>query len=99
MAQAMGRLETLRKIMAYNSRCAQCSPTSRRILRNETGSYPGGQHCAQYRVQGLSGAKLDDDATPVSRPLNIAHNTLPQVFTRMGLLPQEQEIGIRIDRE
>ena len=53
-AQAMGRLETLRKIMAYNSRCAQCSPTSRRILRNETGSDPGGQHCAKYRVQRLS---------------------------------------------
>jgi hypothetical protein len=76
--------------MAYNSQCAQCSTPSRRILRNETGSYPGGQHCAQYRVQGLSGAKLDDDATPVSRPLNIAHNTLPQVFARMGLLPQNR---------
>jgi hypothetical protein len=83
----VGCPETLRNIMAYNSQCAHCSTPSRRILRNETGSYPGGQHCAQYRVQGLSGAKLDDDATPVSRTLNIAHNTLPQVFARMGLLP------------
>jgi hypothetical protein len=75
--------------MAYNSQWAPCSTPSRRILRNETGSDPGGQHGAQYRVQGLSGAQLDDDATPVSRPLNIAHNTLPQVFARMGLLPLE----------
>jgi hypothetical protein len=55
----VGCPETLRKIMAYNSLCAQCSTPSRRILRNETGSNLGGQHCAQYRVQGLSGAKLE----------------------------------------
>jgi hypothetical protein len=81
------RLETLRIILAYNPPCAPCSPSSRRISRNETGSYPGGPHCAQYRVQRLSRGDLDDDSTPVSRPLNIAHNTLPQVFARMGLLP------------
>ena len=48
------RLETLRIILASNPPCAQCSPTSQRILRNETGSDPRGQHCAQYRVQRLS---------------------------------------------
>ena len=36
---------------------------------------------------GYRGGELDDDSTPVSRPLNMAHNTLPQVFARMGLLP------------
>jgi hypothetical protein len=36
---------------------------------------------------GYQAGELDDDSTPVSRPLNIAHNTLPQVFARMGLLP------------
>ena len=38
--------------------------------------------------RGYRGGELDDDSTPVSRPLNMAHNTLPQVFARMGLLPQ-----------
>jgi hypothetical protein len=38
-------------------------------------------------VHELSRGELDEDSTPVSRPLNIAHNTLPQVFARMGLLP------------
>ena len=32
----------------------QCSPPSWRIVRNETGSDPWGQHCAKYRVLGLS---------------------------------------------
>jgi hypothetical protein len=45
-AKSVGHPEILRKIMAYMSQCAQCSPASRRILRNETGSYPGSQHCA-----------------------------------------------------
>jgi hypothetical protein len=57
-------------------------------LRNETGSYRRGQHCAQYRVQRLSKKWTGDGSTPVNWPLNIAHNTLPQVFARMGLLPQ-----------
>jgi hypothetical protein len=38
--------------------------------------------------RGYRGGELDDDSTSVSRPLNIAHNTLPQVFAQMGLLPQ-----------
>ena len=50
----MGCPQMLRKIMASISQWAQCSPTSRRILRNETGSDPRGQHCAKYRVHGLS---------------------------------------------
>ena len=42
------RLETLRIILACNPRCAQYRPTSRRIVRNKSGVYPGGQHCAKY---------------------------------------------------
>src|SRR5262249_31369650 len=38
--------------------------------------------------RGDQGGELDHDSPPVSRPLNIAHNTLPQVFARMGPLPQ-----------
>jgi hypothetical protein len=53
-AELAGQPEILRKVMAHMSQCAQCSPTSRRILRNEPGSDPGGQHGAQYRVQMLS---------------------------------------------
>ncbi len=33
---------------------AQCSLMSRRIVRNEPGSDPGGQHCAKYCILGLS---------------------------------------------
>ena len=53
-AELAGQPEILRKIMAHMSQCAQCSPTGRRIVRNETGSDPGGQHCAKYRILGLS---------------------------------------------
>ena len=42
------RLETLRIILASNPPCARYRPTSRRIVRNKTGVYPGGQHCAKY---------------------------------------------------
>ena len=35
------RLKTLRKTLASDSPWARCSPTNRRILRNETGSDPG----------------------------------------------------------
>ena len=45
------RLETLRIILASNPPCAQCAPPSRRILRNKSGVYPGGPHCAKYRSQ------------------------------------------------
>ncbi len=38
--------------------------------------------------RGYRGGELDDDSSPVNRPLDIAHNTLPQVFARMGLVPQ-----------
>jgi hypothetical protein len=37
--------------------------------------------------RGYRGSELDDDSSPVSQPVNIAHNTLPQVFARMGLGP------------
>ena len=37
--------------------------------------------------RGYRGGQLDDESTPVSRPLNIAHNTLPQDSAQMGLLP------------
>ena len=37
--------------------------------------------------RGYQGGELVDDSAPVSWPLNIAHNTLPQVFARMGLPP------------
>src|SRR5262249_226613 len=39
--------------------------------------------------RGYQGGELDDDSTPVSQPLKISHNTLPQVLARMGLLPQD----------
>ena len=86
-ADLAGQPEILRKIMAYMSQWAPCSPPSRRILRNEAGSDRGGQHGAKYRAQGaIEGAETGLFAE-VSRPLNMAHNTLPQVFARMGLLP------------
>jgi hypothetical protein len=53
MEESAGCLKILRKIMASNSQWAQCSSTSRRILRNETGSDLGGQHCMKYRAEGL----------------------------------------------
>ena len=54
MPEPVGCLEILRKIMASITRWAQCSPPSRRIVRKETGSDPGGQHFAKYRVHELS---------------------------------------------
>jgi hypothetical protein len=53
-AESVGCPEILRKIMAPMSQWAPCSPPSRRIVRNETGSDPRGQYCAKYRVQRLS---------------------------------------------
>ncbi len=45
-----GGHDTLRIILAPMSDWVPCSPTSRRIVRNEIGSDPGGRHCAKYRV-------------------------------------------------
>ena len=54
------RLETLRKIMASNSQWAQCSPPSRRIVRNETGSDPWGPTLRQiphpWAIEGVKRA-------------------------------------------
>ena len=51
------------------------------------GRIPGVNIAHNTAFVGHPGGELDDDFPPVSRPLNIAHNTLPQVFARMGLLP------------
>ena len=51
------------------------------------GRIPGVNIAHNTASRGYQGGELDEDSTPVSRPLNIAHNTLPQVFARMGLLP------------
>jgi hypothetical protein len=53
-AESVACPKTLRKIMASMRNRAQCSPTSRRIVRNESGSDPGGQQGAKYRVIGPS---------------------------------------------
>jgi hypothetical protein len=53
-AESAGFPEILRKMMAHISQWAQYAPPSRRIVRNEPGSDPGGQHGAKYRGQGLS---------------------------------------------
>ncbi len=52
------------------------------------GPIPGGNIAHNTASRGYRRGELDDDSAPVNRPLNIAHNTLPQVFARMGLLPQ-----------
>ena len=41
--------------------------------------------------RGYRGGERVEDSPPVSRPLNMAHNTLPQVFARMGLLPHVEQ--------
>jgi hypothetical protein len=51
------------------------------------GPIPGVNIAHNTASRGYRGGELDDDSTPVSWPLNIAHNTLPQVFARLGLLP------------
>ena len=51
------------------------------------GPIPGVNIAHNTASKGYRRGELDDDSTPVNRPLNIAHNTLPQVFARMGLLP------------
>src|SRR5271157_5045608 len=48
------QLASARKFLASMPNWAPCSPTSQRILRNETGFDPGGQYCPKYRVQVLS---------------------------------------------
>src|SRR5262245_19467958 len=50
------------------------------------GPIPGVNIAHNTASRGYQGGDLHDESTPVSRPLNIAHNTLPQVFARMGLL-------------
>jgi hypothetical protein len=55
------------------------------------GSIPGVNIAHNTASRGYQGGKLVDDFPPVSRPLNIAHNVLLQVFARMGLLPQYQD--------
>ena len=52
------------------------------------GPIPGVNIAHNTASRGYRRGELDDDSTPVNRPLNIAHNTLPQVFARMGLLPR-----------
>ena len=49
--------------------------------------------------RGYRGGDLDDDTTPVSRPLNIAHNTLPQDFAQMGLRPQFSSSKLPLDSD
>ena len=50
------------------------------------GPIPGVNIAHNTASRGYRGGELGTPA-PVGRPLNIAHNTLPQVFARMGLLP------------
>ena len=57
------------------------------------GPIPGVNMAHNTASRDYQGGELDDDSPPVSRPLNIAHNTLPQVFARMGLLPQMGRSG------
>src|SRR5262249_28645067 len=53
------------------------------------GPIPGGNMAHDTATRGDRGGELDDDSRPVSRPLDIAHNTLLQVFARVGLLPRD----------
>src|SRR5262249_18405037 len=69
-----GCRETLRRIMAPMPQWAQCSPTSRRILRHETGSDPRGQHGAKYGAQEPSrgrkeGSPLGQSGPSTLRPI------------------------------
>ena len=57
------------------------------------GPIPGVNIAHNTASKGYRRGELDDDSTPVNRPLNIAHNTLPQVFARMGLLPHSERRG------
>jgi hypothetical protein len=59
------------------------------------GPIPGVNIAHNTASKGYRRGELDDDSTPVNRPLNIAHNTLPQVFARMGLLPQVELTKLR----
>jgi hypothetical protein len=51
------------------------------------GRIPGVNIAHNTATKGYRGGELNDNHPPVSRPLNIAHNTLPQDFEQMGLLP------------
>ena len=51
------------------------------------GPIPGVNMAYNTASRGYQGGELVDDSPLVSRPLNIAHNTLPQVFARMRPLP------------
>ena len=57
------------------------------------GPIPGVNIAHNTASRGYRRGELDDNSTPVNRPLNIAHNTLPQVFARMGLLPPPARRG------
>ena len=61
------------------------------------GPIPGVNIAHNTASGGYQGGELVDDSPPVIRPLNIAHNTLPQVFAQMGLLPQRAP-GLRAAR-
>jgi hypothetical protein len=50
----------------------------------EPGPIPGVNIAHNTTSRGYRGGDLDDDSTPVSRPLDIAHNTLPQDFAQLG---------------
>ena len=51
------------------------------------GPIPGVNMAHNTASMSYQGGELDEDSTPVSRPFNMAHNTLPQVFADLGLLP------------
>ena len=103
------RLETLRIILASNPPCAQCAPPSRRILRNKSGVYPGGPHCAKYRSQRPSVGRKRASLLEWTGP-SILRPTRYRRFSRgWGCYPLEavrcvgrgyvRSIGIRPARE
>ena len=91
--EANGRVNELRRKpstspAAYSTSVRNVRQRAGVFCAMKQGPIPGVNIAHNTTSRGYRGGELDDDSTPVSRPLNIAHNTLPQVFARMGLLPR-----------
>ena len=82
-----GTRRDIAQIMAYKSQWARCSSTNRRI-GNETGSDPGDQQGAKYRIRGLSKGMKRPLRSDVPNPRHCT-NTLPWVFATWGCYPGE----------
>ena len=61
------------------------------------GPIPGVNMAHNTASKGYQRGELVDVSPPVIRPLNIAHNTLPQVFADLGLLPHQPDRGLRLE--